>query len=126
VCGDFRHLAFLGLGQAGTERSDSAAKGCKRCGAEILAKYHRRWETEKTNRALARKRWRQVCDQAGKKTAGVAVTRALAAEGRTAQADAEASTPLPLAQGIETEALSGWQWQTRHELSLQLALPNVF
>jgi hypothetical protein len=113
------------LGQAGTERPDSVAKGCKRCVAEILAKYHRRWKTAKTNDTLARQRLRQVCDRAGKKTAGVAVARALAAEGRTAQADAEASTPLPWAQGTETEALSGCEWLMRREFSLQLALPNV-
>jgi hypothetical protein len=96
-----------------------------RCVAEILAKYHQRRKSAKTDYALARKRLRQVCDQAGKKTAGGAAACALAAEGRTVQADAEASTPLPCAERIETEALSGWQWQTRHELSLQLALPNV-
>jgi hypothetical protein len=96
-----------------------------RCVAEILAKYHQRRKSAKTDYALARKRLRQVCDQAGKKTAGVAADRSLAAEGRTAQADAEASTPLPLALGIETEVLSSWRWQMRHELNLQLALPNV-
>ena len=42
----------------------------------------------------------------GKKTADAATDRALAAEGRTAHADAEASTPFTLAHGIELEAFS--------------------
>ncbi len=53
------------------------------------------------SRNLCRQRRLQVCDQGGKKTDGAATDRALAAEGRTAHADAEAGTPLPMAPGIE-------------------------
>jgi hypothetical protein len=41
----------------------------------------------------------------------VTTYRALAAEGRTAHAEAEASTPLPWAQGIEIEAFRSWHWK---------------
>jgi hypothetical protein len=62
---------------------------------------------------------------AGRKTADAATDRALAAEGRTAHADAEASTAFTLAHGIELEAFRGWTRQTTHEVSLQPGMPNV-
>ena len=49
-------------------------------------------------------RYRRFCDHGGKKTADAATDRALAAEGRTAYAAAEASTPFTLAHGIELGA----------------------
>ena len=49
-------------------------------------------------------RCHRFCDHGGKKTAETATDRALAAEGRTAHADAEASTPFTLTHGIELEA----------------------
>ena len=70
-------------------------------------------------------RCHRFCDHGGKKTAETATDRALAAEGRTAHADAEASTAFTLAHGIELEAFGGWTWQTRHEVSLQPGMPNV-
>jgi hypothetical protein len=60
-----------------------------------------------TSCASGEKRWSPTCDQAGKKKAGAATDRALAAEGRTAQAGAETSTLLPWAHGIETEVFTG-------------------
>ena len=70
-------------------------------------------------------RCHRFCDHGGKKTAETATDRALAAEGRTAHADAEASTPFTLAHGIALEAFCSWTWQTRHEISLQPGMPNV-
>ena len=74
---------------------------------------------------LAKQRRHRLCDHARKKTADAPTARALAAEGRTAHADADASTPFTLAHGIELEAFGGWTWQTRHEVSLQPGMPNV-
>ena len=49
-------------------------------------------------------RCHRFCDHAGKKTAYAATDGALAAEGRTAHADAEASTRFTLAHAIELAA----------------------
>ena len=49
-------------------------------------------------------RCHRFCDHGGKKMADAVTDRALAAEGRTAYAAAEASTPFTLAHGIELEA----------------------
>jgi len=59
---------------------------------------------EVLSRELAEQRRHRFCDYAGRKTADAATDCALAAEGRTAHADAEASTPFTLAHGIELEA----------------------
>ena len=53
---------------------------------------------------LAKQRRYRFCDHAGRKTANAATSRALAAEGRTAHADAEASTAFTLAHAIELAA----------------------
>src|SRR6185503_14633333 len=62
----------------------------------------------------------QFLDQLGRRKAEVTTDRALAAEGRTAHADAEASTPFPCAQGDETEALRSWHWQKTLQLNWTL------
>jgi hypothetical protein len=58
-----------------------------------------------------------LLDQLGRWDAEATTNRALAAEGRTAQADAEAGTPLPVAEHIETEAFGSWQWQMTLQLT---------
>jgi hypothetical protein len=58
-----------------------------------------------------------LLDQLRRWEAEATTSRALAAEGRTAQANAEVGTPLPVAEGIETEILRRWHWQTTLQLN---------
>jgi hypothetical protein len=59
----------------------------------------------------------QFLGELGRRKAEATTDRALAAEGRTAHADAEAGTPLPVEAGIETETLRSWHWQKTFQVN---------